>query len=99
MGDLTKGKTLLLTATRTIEELAVGNEALWHILRVAWPYYLRDTKCVILEQAVETAKDDPQVTGRLRQSFHEFRKRVKADVEQAEALEWLKQFPPTGKPN
>ena len=54
---------------------------------------------MILETAVEMAKGDSQVTGHLRQSFHECREQIESGIEMAEVLELLKQFPPKEKPS
>lgn len=99
MSDLEKGRTLLLAALRVIEELTIENEALWNLLREAWPHYYGQKNYMILEQSVELTKADPQITERLRLSFREFREQIESSVGLAEALELLKKFPPKGKPN
>lgn len=99
MSDLEKGRKLALTMVRVIEELAIENESLWDLLRKAWPHYYQQEKFTILEQAVESQKCDPRLTGHLRQSFREYREQIESGIEMAEALELLKQFPPKGKPN
>ena len=99
MTDLQKGRALLLTAVRVIEELTIENDALWHLLREAWPHYYEQKDYLVLEQAVERTKGDPSVTEHLRRSFRELRAQIESGIEMAEALELLKQFPPKGKPN
>jgi hypothetical protein len=99
MSDLIKGKALLFAMIRAIEEQAVENEALWHLLRESWPDYYQKKNYQMLEPAVELVKADERVTARLRQSFHEFRERLEVDIDLAQALELFVQFRPTGKPH
>ena len=93
MSDLSKGKALLFGSVTAMRELTIENLALYHLLQKSWPHYCKTENYQILEQALELAKVDPQVTGAAREFYSQSLQQIESDIGQAEALELLKAFP------
>ena len=99
MSDVSEGKQMLLMFIAITENLMIETEALWDVLRKAWPDHYQKENHQILEQAVEAAKIDPEVTGSVRKACAQYRQQVESGLAWAEALELIRAFPPKGKPN
>ena len=99
MSNTDKGKAILFRCINAMEQLTLENLALYHLLQKTWPHYYQSVNYQILEQALEAAKADPQVTGHVRELYAQSREQIESGIGQAEALELLKAFPPKSGPN
>jgi hypothetical protein len=101
MNELEKTKQFLLAIVAAMEAVVIENEALWAFARACWPDYrqARGTPYQMFEEEVEKTKADPQVTGRVRESFAQYRAEIEACMDLAEAQGLLTKFPSRGFQN